>query len=117
MVYFCVASTKIYLYLWLSEKLVAKQLICGTIYHPFSDCGACHLCLPHHLWYSVVYTGGHCTKMNASHCIAMRNFNDVLSCCQRYIREFLFLQYTPGVGEVELLSNRTAVRKPLQLVT
>ena len=32
MVYFCVASTKIYLYLWLSEKLVAKQLICGTVY-------------------------------------------------------------------------------------
>ena len=31
MVYFCVASTKIYLYLWLSEKLVAKQLICGTV--------------------------------------------------------------------------------------
>ena len=31
MVYFCVASTKIYLYLWLSKKLVAKQLICGTI--------------------------------------------------------------------------------------
>ena len=33
MVYFCVASTKIYLYLWLSEKLVAKQLICGTAYY------------------------------------------------------------------------------------
>ena len=30
MVYFCVASAKIYLYLWLSEKVVAKQLICGT---------------------------------------------------------------------------------------
>ena len=28
--YFCVANTKIYLYLWLSENLVAKQLICGT---------------------------------------------------------------------------------------
>ena len=31
MVYFCVASTKIYLYLWRSKKPVAKQLICGTV--------------------------------------------------------------------------------------